>query len=118
MARTAWRCSQCGTVNEPDARACRSCGKWQSLFDLQDNALLDEEPDLEDFELDDARPEVFETEPFEPEVFGEEPEVPGLEEPELEEPEQEKRRVPRWLITAIWVTAALIWLVVSALVDR
>jgi hypothetical protein len=113
MAKTAWRCSQCGTVNEPDARACRSCGKWQSLFDLQDNALLDEEPDLEDFEPDDARPEVFETEPFEPEVFGEEP-----EEPELEEPEQEKRRVPRWLITAIWVTAAMVWLVVSALVDR
>jgi len=113
MAKTAWRCSQCGTVNEPDARACRSCGKWPSLFDLQDNAVPDEEPELEDFEVEATNPEVFETEPFEPEVYGEE-----LEEPELEEPEQPKRRVPRWLITAIWVTAALIWLVVSALVDR
>jgi hypothetical protein len=113
MAKTAWRCSQCGTVNEPDARACRSCGKWQSLFDLQDNALLDEDPELEDFELEDARPDVFETEPFDPEVFDEEP-----EEPELDESDEPKRRVPRWLITAIWVTAALVWLVVSALVDR
>jgi hypothetical protein len=113
MANTAWRCSQCGTVNEPDARACRSCGKWQSLFDLQDNALLDEEPELEDFELDDARPEVFETEPFDPEVFGEEPEPD-----EMEESEEPKRRVPRWLITAIWIFAALVWIIVSALVDR
>jgi hypothetical protein len=113
MAKTAWRCSQCGTVNEPDARACRSCGKWPSLFDLQDDAVLDEELEVEDSEVDDAGPEVFETETFEPEVFGEEPELD-----ETEESEEPKRRVPRWLITAIWIFAALVWIIVSALVDR
>ena len=45
MPNTAWRCSQCGTVNEPVATSCRSCGRWPSLFDLQESAIGDaEEP--------------------------------------------------------------------------
>ncbi len=45
MADAPWRCSQCGTVNEPNANACRSCGRWPSLFDLERSALDDEELD-------------------------------------------------------------------------
>jgi len=39
VADAPWRCSQCGTVNEPAANACRSCGRWPSLFDLEQGAI-------------------------------------------------------------------------------
>jgi hypothetical protein len=39
MPNAPWRCLQCGTVNEPAATSCRSCGHWPSLFDLQDSAV-------------------------------------------------------------------------------
>ena len=39
MPKNPWRCSQCGTVNEPAATTCWSCGRWPSLFDLQDSAF-------------------------------------------------------------------------------
>ena len=45
MATAPWRCSQCGTINEPVANSCRTCGKWPSLFDLEDSALEDDEVD-------------------------------------------------------------------------
>ena len=41
MAKTPWRCSQCGTINEPAANSCRTCGRWPSLFDLQDSTVGD-----------------------------------------------------------------------------
>jgi hypothetical protein len=41
MADHPWRCSQCGTINEPVANSCRTCGKWPSLFDLEDNVVDD-----------------------------------------------------------------------------
>jgi predicted ATP-dependent serine protease len=53
VADAPWRCSQCGTVNEPAANACRVCGRWPSLFDLErdavetESALLDEADRLE-----------------------------------------------------------------------
>ena len=73
MAETTWRCSQCGTVNEPGSRACAGCGKWPSLFDLQEDV---DEPDAFEpapFEDGVGRPgppidvEVFDPEPFESE---------------------------------------------------
>jgi hypothetical protein len=39
VADAPWRCSQCGTVNEPSANSCRTCGRWPSLFDLEDGAV-------------------------------------------------------------------------------
>jgi hypothetical protein len=44
MAAAPWRCSQCGTVNEPVANSCRTCGKWPSLFDLEDSAVDEDDP--------------------------------------------------------------------------
>jgi predicted ATP-dependent serine protease len=104
MAPKAWQCSQCGTVNEPGTRACRECGKWPSLFDLQDGAVEEAEPEV-------VRPEVFEPETFEPEVF--QPEAAG------DDGEEERRgRFPRWVVTAIWITGLAVWIVVNALADR
>jgi hypothetical protein len=58
VADAPWRCSQCGTVNAPSANACRSCGRWPSLFDLQSGAVETEtaaEPTFDDpEELPDA----------------------------------------------------------------
>ena len=34
-----WRCSECGTVNEPVANSCRTCGRWPSLFDLESSQV-------------------------------------------------------------------------------
>ncbi len=104
MANTAWRCSQCGTVNEPDARACHSCGKWASLFDLQDGAV-------DDAKLEELEETMFELEEFEPEAF----------EPETFEPDRDaadgarRRRLLRSLIVPL---ALLVYLVVSLLSDR
>lgn len=82
MPDAPWRCSECGTVNEPVANSCRTCGRWPSLFDLQDSLV-------EDVEREDARAPapsatfpaeatVLEPETFEPEVF----EQDAYEEPE------------------------------------
>ena len=114
MAKTPWRCSQCGTINEPDARACVSCGKWPSLFDLQDNAVEDA-----DLEPDLAQAGAYEPETFEPEVFrpeGEEWQEAIPEETEAE-PEQ-KGRLGRRLVSLIWVIGIVVWIVVNALADR
>ena len=105
MANTAWRCSQCGTVNEPDARACHSCGKWASLFDLQDGAV--EEADLEE----EFHVPEFDLEEFEPETF--EPERDTSVEPE---PSGARRR--RLLRSLVVPLALLVYLVVSLLSDR
>ena len=131
MAKTAWRCSQCGAVNEPGARACRDCGKWPSLFDLQDSAVEDEgldrqtatfgrrpapdpevlEPELFDprsFEPDVSEPNVLEPNVLEPDVF----------ERESDEPEERQGRFPRWVVTAVWMIGILVWIVANALGDR
>ena len=125
MAKTAWRCSQCGTVNEPGARACRECGKWPSLFDLQDSAVEDgldtqtstyaRRPELD--------PEVFEPSSFERDVSERnvlEPNVlePDVFERESDEPEERQGRFPRWAVTAVWVIGILVWIVANALGDR
>jgi hypothetical protein len=122
MAQTAWRCSQCGTVNEPGARACRECGKWPSLFDLQDGKVDDDEPDqpariehpgfdrIPGFEPD---PETFDPAPFDPG----EPD-PGSSAPEVGETEERTSRFPRWAVTAVWVIGVLVWIVVRALGDQ
>jgi len=93
MPDAPWRCSECGTVNEPVANSCRTCGRWPSLFDLQDSLLEDEredarapapsatfpadttvlEPDVYDPETFEQEPEPFEPDALEPEPFDAEP---------------------------------------------
>jgi hypothetical protein len=125
MAQGAWRCSQCGTINEPVANSCRTCGKWPSLFDLEDS-VVDE---AEYAELSEAEPEPeptsFEPTTVEAPVF--EPPPPAVPVPQHMEPEpevyedlgDEAEEPPRrrWT-SAIIPIAVLIYFVISAIADR
>ena len=128
MPDAPWRCSECGTVNEPVANSCRTCGKWPSLFDLQDSLV-------EDVEREDARapapsaafpadttalepeafePEVFEQDAYEPEPL--EPEPMDTDPYELEDDEEEDgtgRSRGRRLASFIVPIAFAIYIVIS-----
>jgi hypothetical protein len=74
MPEHPWRCSQCGTINEPVANSCRTCGKWPSLFDLEDSVVDDEgfepiaEPEPASAQMHEApEPMTIEVETYEPE---------------------------------------------------
>jgi hypothetical protein len=116
MATAPWRCSECGTINEPVANSCRTCGRWPSLFDLEASVVDDAES--VEFDAPDAQPTPYRTDTFEPEVF--EPEIfeaeplpkvdtglPGESEPE---PADQPRRA--WL-RAILPIALLVYFALS-----
>jgi hypothetical protein len=119
MADAPWRCSQCGTVNEPVANACRTCGRWPSLFELEGSTIESETHEQAPPELYD--PDVVETEYAEPEIFevGEPMDVdevnePGYEDEELEEPKPPWQRLTRLIIPI----GVVLYIVVSALVNN
>jgi hypothetical protein len=128
MANAPWRCSECGTINEPVANACRTCGRWPSLFDLQESVFEDVEPEqVEPDKLRDARVEVeepptFETRTFETQTFDSgtveaetlEPEVDAKAEPEPQpEPEPEGTRRRRRLASFLVPIAFAVYLAIS-----
>lgn len=114
MADAPWRCSQCGTVNEPVANACRTCGRWPSLFELEGSTIESEpqvsappelyEPDV--IEVDYAEPEVYEA----PEPVG-----PYNEADEAAEPPK-----PLWqrLASLIVPIGVVLYILISALANR
>lgn len=114
MADAPWRCSQCGTVNEPVANACRTCGRWPSLFDI-------EESKVEDFELETEEPptavgvEMLDPEedaqPFEPEVF-------EAEEPADAAPETPSARTRHIIARVIVPLAVVIYLLIMLVTNR
>ena len=131
MAGNPWRCSQCGTINEPVASSCRTCGKWPSLFDLEDNAI--EEVELEPAAEQEAvathepppeaeprsapEPEPIAVETFEEPVYGDpaaasEPRkrfgAPKTD-PVLGEGESSRPRWVSWLVPA----AVVVYFVIS-----
>ena len=115
MAETTWRCSQCGTVNEPGSRACAGCGKWPSLFDLQED--VDKPEAFEPTVFDDggdtpgSPPEV---EVFDPEAF-----EPDQLEPESESDDEPKpARGLRSLTRVIVPVALLLYFLISLLSNR
>jgi predicted ATP-dependent serine protease len=112
MADAPWRCSQCGTVNEPVANACRTCGRWPSLFDI-------EESKVEDFDLEAEESatavgvEVLEPESaqsFEPEEFDVE-ERPA--DPAPETPSARGRRLIGRVIVPLGVVIYLLIMLVT-----
>ena len=113
MPDAPWRCSQCGTVNEPVANACRTCGRWPSLFDLEESQLE---------ELPPMRPgPPASTVEVEPEAETVPVPVDDLP-PELDEPEvaddSDAPSAPQWrrlLRFAVPVGVALYFLISSAL---
>ncbi|HKX47368.1 MAG TPA: hypothetical protein VJM06_01785 [Gaiellaceae bacterium] len=121
MADAPWRCSQCGTVNEPVANACRTCGRWPSLFELEGSTIESEPQEQAPPELYD--PDVVETEYAEPEIFevGEPVDVEEVDgdgyKDEDEEPGEPK---PLWqrLTRLIIPIGVVLYIVVSQLVNN
>jgi hypothetical protein len=113
VADAPWRCSECGTVNEPVANACRTCGRWPSLFDLEESKVdgfedefpVTDEPAMEDFEV--ASYEELPAEPIEPGA----PTAP----PESESSNARRRRIFRSVILPL---AVVIYLVITFIVNR
>ena len=110
MASAPWRCSECGTINEPVANSCRTCGRWPSLFDLEasvvEGARVEQEAEPE-VEVHQATTVV---EPYDPRG-----EIP-VEEVELEldeEIESDSARRRRRLTSVIVPLAFVVYLIVS-----
>ncbi len=123
MAENPWRCSQCGTINEPVANSCRTCGRWPSLFDLEDSAVeetgFEPLPEVEPVQTYDApEPVTVEAETFEvPEPTPPRGRFdPPKTQPVLEEGEAEGGR-PRW-ISWLVPLAFLAYFVISYVANR
>jgi hypothetical protein len=116
VADAPWRCSQCGTVNEPVANACRTCGRWPSLFELEgstiefDEPVADDPPPAPTVEVEQVEPEVFE-----PDVPEEDTMPPEFEPDEELEPRKQRRRQLARLIVPIGI---VVYIAITALVDR
>ena len=115
MADAPWRCSQCGTVNEPVANACRTCGRWPSLFELEGSTIEAETQEQAPPELYD--PDVVETEYLEPETYdvGEPVEVEDVDvDGEGEQPK------PVWqrLTSLIIPIGVVLYIVISAVLNN
>lgn len=119
MADAPWRCSQCGTVNEPVANACRTCGRWPSLFDLERSTIpVDDEPLTYD-EADEFAAQTVDVEVAEPEVYEVEP---GYDAPPELEPAGEEAELPKplWqrLASLVVPIGVVLYIIVSALVNN
>ena len=119
MADAPWRCSECGTINEPVANSCRTCGRWPSLFDLQESVLEDvphshaaDEASFEvgTFEPQTYRPNTYRTETTRPETFEVEELPEELDDAEMESPADRRRRVITSLIVPL---AFVVYIVIS-----
>jgi hypothetical protein len=126
MANAPWRCSECGTINEPVANACRTCGRWPSLFDLEASAVEDVEPEQVEPErfpqarVDVEEPPTFEAQTFEPETYDSKAFEADTLEPEVEseleaeaEPEPESTRRRRRLASFLVPIAFAVYLAIS-----
>jgi hypothetical protein len=121
VAQAPWRCSQCGTINEPVANACRTCGRWPSLFDLEESkiedvpAALDAEDEGGFVDLESPAPEP---EPaFEPELDQPPPTEANLEPPVDQEVRTRRRRRQQLVRFAIPVGIAL-YILISSIANR
>ncbi|HJR95660.1 MAG TPA: hypothetical protein VJ807_09510 [Gaiellaceae bacterium] len=121
MADAPWRCSQCGTVNEPVANACRTCGRWPSLFELEGSAIeadtAENRAPAEVYDPDVIEPEYLEPERLEPETFDVEPpdvDVEDVDEDGYQEPKPLWQRLTRFIIPI----GVVLYIVISTLVNN
>ena len=122
MADAPWRCSQCGTVNEPVANACRTCGRWPSLFDLEASTIPVDEPVTYD-DADEYAAQTVEIETTEPEIYdAAPPETTEAYEEEIEPPEGEEAEPPKplWqrLTSLIVPIGVVLYIIISALANK
>jgi hypothetical protein len=123
VADAPWRCSQCGTVNEPVANACRTCGRWPSLFELEGSTIdVDQPPDDDEtFRAHTVEVEELEPEAFEAEVPDEQPDAslpPEFEVDDDGEEPSEPRPLWRRLASLVVPLGIALYVLVSALADR
>ncbi len=113
MADAPWRCSQCGTVNEPVANACRTCGRWPSLFDIEESKVEELELEAEEMPMavgvETLEPES--AQPFEAEVV----DVEEPDEPAAETPSARRRHMVARIIVPLGV---VIYLVITLILNR
>jgi hypothetical protein len=119
VADAPWRCSQCGTVNEPVANACRTCGRWPSLFELEGNSIESDAPtEIESGEL--YEPEPLEVEDVEPEAY----DMGQADEPDedatIEARDEVESAKPPWrrLARLIVPIGVVLYLLISSLANR
>jgi len=125
VADVPWRCSQCGTVNEPVANACRTCGRWPSLFDLERSTIPSEAPVSYD-DADEYAAQAVDVEVAEPEVYdaGGEVEAPVELEPIEDDYEDDDNEAeapkPLWqrLAALIVPIGIVLYIIISALVNN
>lgn len=116
MADAPWRCSQCGTVNEPVANACRTCGRWPSLFELEGSTIETDAPAVDD---DAYEARTADVEQLEPEVFAGDGEVDMP--PELESDDEEVGPAkPAWrrLARLIVPIGVVVYILISSIANR
>jgi hypothetical protein len=112
-------------VNEPVANACRTCGRWPSLFELEGSTIetdaaaqtaahtvAEDEFPAQTVDVDELEPEVFD-----PDDAPDEAELPPEFEPDEDEPGA-KRSPWRGLVRVIVPIGVVVYIVVSALADR
>jgi hypothetical protein len=119
VADAPWRCSQCGTVNEPVANACRTCGRWPSLFELEGSTLESEPP----LEVGPPEPELYEPEAVEVDYSEQEAydvgePVEGYDEPEADEDAEPSKPLWQRLVSLIVPIAVVLYILISALANR
>lgn len=125
MADAPWRCSQCGTINEPVANACRTCGRWPSLFDLEASTIPVEEPPTYD-EADEYAAQTIDVEVMQPEVYDTAPDLSDVRDvrdvhAELESIDEEvEPPKPFWqrLASLLVPIGVVLYIIISALANR
>ena len=121
MPDAPWRCSQCGTLNEPVANACRTCGRWPSLFDLESSTVEPPVPTEGDGGFAARTTDEPEAEP-EPEPEIEQPaveaELPPEFDPAAEGDEPPPRPGWRRFARLIVPVGFVLYLLISAIANR
>jgi hypothetical protein len=111
-------------VNEPVANACRTCGRWPSLFELEGSTLEAEQEDLrapaEVWEAETFEPETFEPEQVEPETYdvGEPIDVEVEHDVEIEDEPAAPKPLWQRLTSLIIPIGIVLYIVVSAIVNN
>jgi hypothetical protein len=131
----AWTCPACGTRNLVDETECSRCGRWASVFDLEETVDVDVEPSAEPERSAELEPPEDEWRPIELGERSPEPVMPSGPRPtaaeaartvldslrgrpgETAEAEQDaspdRSSLVKWIVAAL----ALLWFVLVPLLD-
>ena len=102
-------------------QACRTCGRWPSLFELEGSAIeadtAENRAPAEVYDPDVIEPEYLEPERLEPETFDVEPpdvDVEDVDEDGYQEPKPLWQRLTRFIIPI----GVVLYIVISTLVNN